>query len=85
MTGNNCDLFTHKLSRSYLNHLVLGVYGSSTLPLTVLLLFATFSKGAAPTPQSCEMRTYVGDYCVWCAVSQLIDLPDDTEINSTIT
>ena len=22
MTGTNCDLFTHKLSRSYLNHLV---------------------------------------------------------------
>jgi hypothetical protein len=24
MTGTNCDLFTHKSSRSYLNHLVLG-------------------------------------------------------------
>jgi hypothetical protein len=23
MTGTNCDLFTHKQSRSYLNHLVL--------------------------------------------------------------
>jgi hypothetical protein len=23
MTGTDCDLFTHKLSRSYLNHLVL--------------------------------------------------------------
>jgi hypothetical protein len=23
MTGTNCDLFTHKPSRSYLNHLVL--------------------------------------------------------------
>ena len=23
MTGTNCDLFTHKSSRSYLNHLVL--------------------------------------------------------------
>jgi hypothetical protein len=22
MTGTNCDLFTHKSSRSYLNHLV---------------------------------------------------------------
>jgi hypothetical protein len=22
MTGTNCDLFTHKLSRSYLSHLV---------------------------------------------------------------
>jgi hypothetical protein len=22
MTGTNCDLFTHKQSRSYLNHLV---------------------------------------------------------------
>jgi hypothetical protein len=28
MTGTNCDLFTHKSSRSYLNHLVhpLGTY-----------------------------------------------------------
>jgi hypothetical protein len=24
MTGTNCDLFTHKSSRSYLNHLVLN-------------------------------------------------------------
>ena len=24
MTGKNCDLFTHKSSRSYLNHLVLA-------------------------------------------------------------
>jgi hypothetical protein len=24
MTRTNCDLFTHKSSRSYLNHLVLG-------------------------------------------------------------
>jgi hypothetical protein len=29
MTGTNCDLFTHKSSRSYLNHLVIviTVYG----------------------------------------------------------
>jgi hypothetical protein len=25
MTGTNCDLFTHKSSRSYLNHLVLQI------------------------------------------------------------
>ena len=25
MTGTNCDLFTHNQSRSYLNHLVLGL------------------------------------------------------------
>jgi hypothetical protein len=25
MTGTNCDLFTHKQSRSYLNHLVLAL------------------------------------------------------------
>jgi hypothetical protein len=25
MTGTNCDLFTHKSSRSYLNHLVKGI------------------------------------------------------------
>ena len=24
MTGTNCDLFTHKSSRSYLNHLVIS-------------------------------------------------------------
>jgi hypothetical protein len=24
MTGTNCDLFTHKSSRSYMNHLVLS-------------------------------------------------------------
>jgi hypothetical protein len=26
MTGTDCDLFTHKLSRSYLNHLVVLKY-----------------------------------------------------------
>jgi hypothetical protein len=26
MTGTNCDLFTHKSSRSYLNHLVFSHY-----------------------------------------------------------
>jgi hypothetical protein len=26
MTGTNCDLFTHKSSRSYLNHLVHGAF-----------------------------------------------------------
>jgi hypothetical protein len=25
MTGTNCDLFTHKSSRSYLNHLVFDI------------------------------------------------------------
>jgi hypothetical protein len=29
MTGTNCDLFTHKSSRSYLNHLV---FSSNLLP-----------------------------------------------------
>jgi hypothetical protein len=29
MTGTNCDLFTHKQSRSYLNHLVYNTYISS--------------------------------------------------------
>ena len=26
MTGTNCDLFTHKSSRSYLNHLVVDAF-----------------------------------------------------------
>jgi hypothetical protein len=26
MTGTNCDLFTHKSSRSYLNHLVFSAF-----------------------------------------------------------
>jgi hypothetical protein len=30
MTGTNCDLFTHKSSRSYLNHLVTGATGIVT-------------------------------------------------------
>jgi hypothetical protein len=30
MTGTNCDLFTHKSSRSYLNHLV---FDKGSLPL----------------------------------------------------
>ena len=34
MTGTNCDLFTHKSSRSYLNHLVSYV-------LTQTILFYT--------------------------------------------
>jgi uncharacterized membrane protein YdbT with pleckstrin-like domain len=28
MTGTNCDLFTHKSSRSYLNHLVIIILGT---------------------------------------------------------
>jgi hypothetical protein len=31
MTGTNCDLFTHKWSRSYLNHLVQHVGLTSLL------------------------------------------------------
>jgi hypothetical protein len=31
MTGTNCDLFTHKSSRSYLNHLVISVYTTTYL------------------------------------------------------
>jgi hypothetical protein len=33
MTGTKCDLFTHKSSRSYLNHLV---YRSTSVPVHVL-------------------------------------------------
>jgi hypothetical protein len=29
MTRTNCDLFTHKSSRSYLNHLVLHIFFST--------------------------------------------------------
>ena len=29
MTGTNCDLFTHKESRSYLNHLVIIILGGA--------------------------------------------------------
>jgi hypothetical protein len=32
MTGTNCDLFTHKSSRSYLNHLVVTSNAVETLP-----------------------------------------------------
>jgi hypothetical protein len=31
MTGTNCDLFRHKSSRSYLNHLVLKLYSCLVL------------------------------------------------------
>jgi hypothetical protein len=40
MTGTNCDLFTHKSSRSYLNHLVYGTiecFDSLTCSATILL------------------------------------------------
>jgi hypothetical protein len=30
MTGTNCDLFTHKSSRSYLNHLVTFKFRNSS-------------------------------------------------------
>jgi hypothetical protein len=30
MTGTNCDLFTHKQSRSYLNHLVIAAVTTAT-------------------------------------------------------
>jgi hypothetical protein len=29
MTGTNCDLFTHKQSRSYLNHLVFSPHSAA--------------------------------------------------------
>jgi hypothetical protein len=32
MTGTNCDLFTHKQSRSYLNHLVIARENVLVLP-----------------------------------------------------
>ena len=40
MTGTNCDLFTHKSSRSYLNHLVLwasSVFVHKTVAWAVVL------------------------------------------------
>jgi hypothetical protein len=36
MTGTNCDLFTHKSSRSYLNHLV--TFTGATLKLSALCI-----------------------------------------------
>jgi hypothetical protein len=37
MTGTNCDLFTHKYSRSYLNHLV------HVIPANAVLGFHTLN------------------------------------------
>jgi hypothetical protein len=39
-TGTNCDLFTHKSSRSYLNHLVLNNHVNNVCdgPYTALFL-----------------------------------------------
>jgi hypothetical protein len=35
MTGTNCDLFTHKSSRSYLNHLVyMHIHASCCMPIS---------------------------------------------------
>jgi hypothetical protein len=46
MTGTNCDLFTHKSSQSYLNHLLLPPSsstdgGSPLLGYSILLTFVT--------------------------------------------
>jgi hypothetical protein len=38
MTGTNCDLFTHKSSRSYLNHLVRGHLAPCVYKTTFLRL-----------------------------------------------
>jgi hypothetical protein len=35
MTGTNCDLFTHKSSRSYLNHLVCSLCNCHHMALSV--------------------------------------------------
>jgi hypothetical protein len=43
MTGTNCDLFTHKSSRSYLNHLV---YLASNPYVTVHILGLHSTKSA---------------------------------------
>jgi hypothetical protein len=51
MTGTNCDLFTHKSSRSYLNHLVYWVLYSSwgrqnrLLDVNKLLVNMAWEKG----------------------------------------
>jgi hypothetical protein len=42
MTGTNCDLFTHSQSRSYLNHLVLGLRSQGRLCLIQFDLLRLF-------------------------------------------
>jgi hypothetical protein len=45
MTGTNCDLFTHKSSRSYFNHLVFIYYSNVIISFfceDVLAKFNTF-------------------------------------------
>jgi hypothetical protein len=41
MTGTNCDLFTHKSSRSYLNHLVLPLYVITLVIVVVVAVVMT--------------------------------------------
>jgi hypothetical protein len=43
MTGTNCDLFTHKQSRSYLNHLVV---------VLCIFIFVCTSVGLLPPGES---------------------------------
>jgi hypothetical protein len=51
MTGTNCDLFTHKYSRSYLNHLVYRYI------ITVCLRSLTFHSSAYRKDASHGLRT----------------------------
>jgi hypothetical protein len=47
MTGTNCDLFTHKQSRSYLNHLVITATGT---------ILKTFRKYLSNVPGIHEVK-----------------------------
>jgi hypothetical protein len=48
MTGTNCDLFTHKSSWSYLNHLVLySLVGVSFLCINIVKRNGNFSLNSS--------------------------------------
>jgi hypothetical protein len=48
MTGTNCDLFTHKSSRSYLNHLVDTLQLIFDAGCMVLFCSRVLSRGRPP-------------------------------------
>jgi hypothetical protein len=72
-TGTNCDLFTHKSSRSYLNHLVSSARRCASYIVNCLLLAHDFFVEVIRRCKSrvVERKT---DHLVWCVASHKWDL-----------
>ena len=62
MTGTNCDMFTHKSSRSYLNHLVHKTQTISVVGLYVLVRAVTWGRVGRVASRSCCFESNLQSY-----------------------